>query len=1033
MTGCSTADQVCLHLLESERGNAQTPKAATTEGILDGIGVESGAITGHFGVISALSTLEERGRIETRQVAVTGHDSQTVYELTDEGREHAREVAAELADREVTLRTPDGEESLSMREAADRLGGSLADAVARLHDDTLVLEGGEEPSADAESTPFVGRDADLAWLAARLPREGDGEDRAADVPEPSADATEMSPDLPESTPDVVRVTGEPGVGKTAFARAVGERVRERGGQFLFGACAAEPGAPYGPFLDAIAGLAPDRRDRIADLLTATADDDPEDAPGGEGASERRPDSPTELRERRESLFAEVATELRSAAAEGPVVLVLDDAHRSDRPTALLVAHVASELAADPFIAVATTYREATTTDDALADAFADRDLAVERLALEPLDREATSTLVSRLLGTRRVPGSFVDRVYDHTGGTPLFVVESVRRLRETGLVRPAAGLFPDADDDLPVPETVEQAVAARLDGLDDRTRELLETAALVGTAVTERLLVAASRFDAAAVRERVELLVASRLWTRTDDGRLRFVSDVVRETVRERVPAERRATVHRRVADAYRERGHRPADGGVAAARHYEAAGDVEAALEASLTAAEAAIDVYAHEVAIEACERAVDLARESGGDEAVVTALELLGDTYEATGEFDEAARCFGYVRDRADASGTVARMWTREGRIATKTGAFDRAQECFEQALAAHREADETAPEELADTLNNLAVVAVKRGDYEAARDRFAAVVERYRDLGDEVGAAKTLGNLGVVERRLGNYGAARDAHRRSLDVFRERGETNDAANALGNLGLVAMKRGALETARERYEECLARKRDVEEPRGQSRALHNLGTVARLDGALETARDYCERALEITSDVGDRHETAQVRQDLGCIERAEADYEAARDHLEAALEAYRDLGDRSGEAGALGELGVLSMATGDLAAAAESLADCVAAYADTGEVVERAQYLGVAGAVDVRRGDHETGREKLADALAGLADADSPLAAVTVLRHHVEAELAAGDDERARDLCERARDRIDRTDATLGAERERIEALCRGVEPGD
>jgi tetratricopeptide (TPR) repeat protein len=857
-----TDRMLCLHLAAVEQSGET---AVSTTDLLDSLGLREGAVAGHFEVISGLSTLTDRGLVETRQVLVEGEgNTETVYELTEAGREHAGKIESQVADREVVVETGAGSERLPLGEAAGRLGVSLAEAVAGLRGDELVLEAGDS-AIEPESTPFVGRERELAELDAALDRTRSGQQ------------------------GLVRIEGEPGVGKTYLATEFEDRVAGRGVTVLSGQCVHETEVPYGPVLGATRDLPPAERDRVVSALTAGGDAELSD--------------PDQLEQKRESLFAGVADELATLAGERPIVLVLDDAQWLDHPTALLVAHLASELAAEQFLAIALSYPEGGATSPLEAAVEAD-DLQVDRLRLGPFERGETGELVRQLVGTRRVPDSFVETLQAHTGGHPLFVTESVTRMIEEGAIRPAAGVYPERAEALPLPETVEAAITDRLATLDDGTLELLETASLIGTVVPERILVAASGLPEGSIRERIDLLVGSRLWDREDSGTVRFVSDAVRETIRDGIPADDRGQRHRRIATAYQETTDQSGEYAAVAASHYDRAGAAERAVEASLTAAEHATDVYAHEVAIEACERAVELAREIDDGRAVTEALELLGNTYETIGEYEEAKRCFRYVRGQTDSRETIQRMWNREGQIETKLGQFERARDCLEPALELHRELDD--PEGRVETLNSLGIVAVKQTDFEAAREYFERGSELYRELGSPIGEAKTLGNLGVVERKLGNYGAAQESHRQALDIFREHGDKNAEANSLGNLGLVATRRGELSAARESYEECLDLKREVDSKRGEARVYDNLGTVERLAGNLDAAREYYQRAIGIDEETGDRHGRAQSVRDLGTVERMDGAYGTAREHYQRSLETLRDAGDRSREAEALGEFGM-------------------------------------------------------------------------------------------------------------------------------
>ena len=102
--------------------------------------------------------------------------------------------------------------------------------------------------------PFVGRAAELSWLADML-------DRAA-----------------VQAPGAVLVGGEAGVGKTRLLREFATLARERGARFLAGSCVALGSGelPYAPLFDALRrlarqpGTADPAHDELSDLLTERA-------------------------------------------------------------------------------------------------------------------------------------------------------------------------------------------------------------------------------------------------------------------------------------------------------------------------------------------------------------------------------------------------------------------------------------------------------------------------------------------------------------------------------------------------------------------------------------------------------------------------------------------------------------------------------------------------------------------------------------------------------------------------------------------
>ncbi|MEA2286628.1 MAG: hypothetical protein QOJ21_2671, partial [Solirubrobacteraceae bacterium] len=159
---------------------------------------------------------------------------------------------------------------------------------------------------------------------------------------------------------VVLLAGEPGIGKTRLARALGEHAREAGAHVAWARGWDGGGAPaFWPWVQVLRALSADRADDqlLADL----------------GAGARRvaqifpelrerlglPETaePAESEQARFALFDAVAVFLRNVAADAPVVLLLDDIHTADLPSLLLLAFLARAIGDCPVLVV-TTHHEA---------------------------------------------------------------------------------------------------------------------------------------------------------------------------------------------------------------------------------------------------------------------------------------------------------------------------------------------------------------------------------------------------------------------------------------------------------------------------------------------------------------------------------------------------------------------------------------------------------------------------------------------------------------------------------------------------
>jgi DNA-binding SARP family transcriptional activator len=401
---------------------------------------------------------------------------------------------------------------------------------------------------------------------------------------------------------LILLSGEPGIGKTRTAAELARAVHAAGRLVLYGRADEEAIAPYQPFAEA---LRPSLTDDFHGL-----------APRSDPATR----DPAGARYR---LFEAVAATLSRAAAERPLLLVLDDLQWADRPTLLLLRHLArADLGP---VAILGTCRD---RSPALAAVLADlqRDDPPERVALTGLGERDVDALVSAWLGAG-APATLTGSVHGETGGNPFFVEEVLRQLREDG--------------ELGVPETVKDVLARRLERLGDEVRDVLLLAAATGREVNLTVLGAASELTREGLAEALDAALAAHL-LRDDGGRYAFPHALVREALYEQVSSARRALLHARLAAALERSGAGPAE----LSHHYVlAGGPAEKAIAYSLQAAAEAAARLAYEEAARHYERALTLPSDRRAELLVGLGEAHLraGDVPAAREQFSEAARATG------------------------------------------------------------------------------------------------------------------------------------------------------------------------------------------------------------------------------------------------------------------------------------------------------------------------------------------------------------------------------------------------------
>jgi class 3 adenylate cyclase/tetratricopeptide (TPR) repeat protein len=448
--------------------------------------------------------------------------------------------------------------------------------------------------------------------------------------------------------------------------------------------------------------------------------------------------------------------------------------------------------------------------------------------LEPLSEQAMEQLLGGLVPG--LPEPVRDKILARAEGVPLYAVETVRMLIDRGLlVREGAVYRPAAEiGELEVPETLHALIAARLDGLSEDERRLLQDGAVLGKTFTRDAVGALAGVDGDQLETVLESLVRKEvLGVQADPrspehGQYGFLQDLVRRVAYETLSRHDRRARH------------------LAATAHLEAAfhdeDDIAEVLAAHYVAAyEAAPDA---DDAGEIKTKALDALRRAGDRAASLAA------PAEARRYYEQAARL-------ADEAPVRAGLLDRAGWMASFAAEPEAALALLDEAIGVYEaEGDDHA----------AARISHRAAQVEADIGQGARGIARLERALEVIGDDEPDEELALLVARLaggyfftGDSKRARELTELALDIAESLGAPEPLARALGVRALIAHANRPHEAAAYRKEAlAIALEHDLLDLASSN--YSNLSDQAFRVDRYADALGYLRESLELTRRIGHR-----------------------------------------------------------------------------------------------------------------------------------------------------------------------------------
>jgi DNA-binding SARP family transcriptional activator len=445
---------------------------------------------------------------------------------------------------------------------------ALREAILRGQSPTLESIASVTTQSARSGFAFVGRDAELQTLRERWAESAHGHG------------------------SVVLISGEAGAGKSRLLGELGALVEAQGGRVVTGTTSPIESVPYQPVVEALRHavplLQPSRLSAPARAAIATV---VHDVPW-KGA-EPMPLTPVDPQRDRTRLFAAIVAAFEQIAEQRPLALIFEDLQWAGLSTQDLLQVLIPQVCKRAALIVVSV-REGD-PGEAVAVAMLRRS-APERLAhvaLGALSRDAVRELVA--ISAPALTSKQADEIYVASDGNALFATESLREHM--------------SEQQPSLSSTIAETVKARMTHLSTPARTLLDACAVAGGGFEAETVRATCGWTYAEFYEALDELFDQSLVRESPEhrGQLRFSHQLTHAATYDAIAPDVRRRLHHRVARTLQRR--TAAESLEATiARHYDAAGDIQAALGHYLAAAKHAFAVFANSEAVALVDRAIAL-----------------------------------------------------------------------------------------------------------------------------------------------------------------------------------------------------------------------------------------------------------------------------------------------------------------------------------------------------------------------------------------------------------------------------------------
>jgi DNA-binding SARP family transcriptional activator len=466
------------------------------------------------------------------------------------------------------------------------------------------------------------------------------------------------------------------------------------------------------------------------------------------------------------------------------------------------------------------------------------------IEVQPLDEKQVETLLAGLA----ISGleAMSPALTRYTGGNPLFILETLKTLLESGQVE--QGL----PQHLPVSGKVAIIIQKRLDKLHPTSLKLARVAAVASTDFSPQL--AENILNIGALELAESFAELERLHVVRGNA---FAHDLIYEATLAGIPAPIKTLLHGRIAAWLEANKANPAR----IAQHYLDAGEEAKAAPFLFQAAKSARETFLYTDAIQLSERASSLAQRHDLKDLAFDSLLNLAEILNLTNQGKQYAQTIQALRSFAFSSRQKALAYKEYSNLLATQGKGAESELVARQGLSYAKKIADPAIQ--ASLTNQLGFALWTQERPAEAIKAYTAVLELQKQRGNEAELAEPLINIAVALDHLERHREALEYHQQALEVARRHNQLEIVAGILDNLAVSQAELGRVRDSVETF-------------------LESQQVLERLQG------DEAQRCLNLMNLGLSYNDLCDYGQALECLQKAEALAQEVEFGYNATLQSY-------------------------------------------------------------------------------------------------------------------------------------------------